>query len=146
MTPDGHTQVTSVIIEGDYPNVGKLLRDDYTGEVKVSSALMLSVLDRMALLAKDERSTAMSLDIGEGKVEMRMDADNVGTVVDELSAVGGQAETFKMKFQSDVLRRAIQVSGEPQFTFKYGPTNMQAIELSDGTGFRSIIMPMRADS
>lgn len=149
LSPDSHTQVTSRLIEGDYPDVRRLLRDDYTGEVTIQADVISSVLDRMLVLAKNERSTATSIIISNGSMEMSMDSTDVGTVVDEFDVVGGEAgESFRLKFDSASLRSAINASGRPQFKIRYGaPTagSKKPIELSDDTDFRAILMPMNPD-
>lgn len=146
LSPDNHTQVTSRLIEGDYPNVRRIMRDDYTGEVTIQSDVISSVIDRMMVLAKNERSTATSIIIGDGHMEMSMDSADVGTVVDEFEVVGGETgEPFRMKFDSASLRSAINASGRPQFKIRYGAPSMgnkKPIELSDDTDFRAILMPM----
>jgi len=142
LSPDTHTQVTSRLIEGDYPNVKRLIRDDYSGEVTIQTDTINSVIDRMLVIAKNERSTATSIAIGDGSMSMSMQAKGVGMVADEFEVVGGTSEPFRLRFDSDSLRRAIVASGRPQIKLRYGPSNKKPIEVCDDAGFRAILMPM----
>lgn len=147
LSPDDHTQITSRLIEGDYPDVSRLMRDDYSGEVTIQVDVLNAVLDRMSVIAKNERSTATSIVISNGSMSMMMQSKDVGMVADEFDVIGGEkGESFKMKFDSDSLRRAVMASGRPQVKLRYGPVNTKPIELSDDTDFRSVLMPMRPDS
>ena len=146
LSPDDHTQITSRLIEGDYPEVKKLMRDDHGAEAVVQVDVINSVIDRMMVLAKTERSTATAITIGDGSMSMSMQSKDVGMVADEFEIKGGQGgDPFKMRFDSESLRRAIQASGRPQVTIKYGPSNKKPIEVCDDADFRAVLMPMRPD-
>lgn len=142
LMPDDYTQATSVLLKGDYANFEPLLVDKTEHELTVPCEALSTVLDRTLVLAKEERETSTNITFGDGCVTVDMQSE-IGKVVDELEIEGGHTgEPLKMRFDAEMLRKAIDASGRPRLKIRYGPHALAPVRITDDDGFFVLMMPM----
>jgi DNA polymerase III sliding clamp (beta) subunit (PCNA family) len=142
LMPDPYTQATCVLFMDAYPKIEPLLtKAPLEHEFEMACEPIMAMIDRTMVLMKEERAVATNIEIGDGYLKMSMSTD-AGLVVDELEIKGGTPEPLKVSFSPDQLRSALQASGRPNVTVKYGPTHKDPFLISDDGGFRALMMPI----
>lgn len=138
--PDDYTQATSILFVREYPDVRKLLKEEFTGELTVNCEALIMALERMLVLTKSERIPITSIEIAPGCMKLEMEAPDVGKIADELDILGGDV-SIRMLFTPDNLKGALTASGSKEVKIEYGPTPLSPVRVTDTNQFMSLLMP-----
>ena len=151
---DSETQATSRLIEGAYPDVDRVLRDDFVGNVQVDKGSFLDALNRMLVLVRVERMPAMQITFdGSGLIKMLtfdMDVDQVGRMQDSVEMSGEWNDKFSLMIQPQRLVNAVQHSRAKFVTIGFGNVDHDKakkvpLQIKDDQGYNCHIMPIARD-
>ncbi len=142
---DQDTQCTSVLYMQPYPNVDGLvhLMDTADKTCRINGEAFRTIVNRMLVLCKTERYPLVSLRFKRDSVMIKMDVPDLGRVDDELEISYDSDEQFDIHFTPGPLMTAMDVCAAKQAVWNFGPTNLKPLAISDGTGYRTIMMPRR---
>lgn len=149
---DKETQATSRLLEGAYPNVKGLHRTDYTGKVKFHRAATLEAVNRLLVVAREDRKMpTVKLTFNPGLVRtctFDLQVEDKGRIQDTIEVTGTYDEPFEIYFTPSLFVPAIESSKEDQVEMEYGHpertlASMKPVRISDGTGYEALVMPRK---
>ena len=132
----------SRLLEGEFIRYDQIFNDDFTTNVTVNRQDLLSGLERVTLVAKNSKKTAVKLDIHENSIIISSNTET-GTAHDEISALI-DGSTLEIAFDSKYLIDALRVIDEDQiiarFTTGLSPCIIRGVESDDA---KYLILPLR---
>lgn len=150
LMPSEHAQITTVIYDTKYPPVERIMYrgvgngpdDNYDQSFEVDKEALFRAINRMLVLVKGERYPLMNLTIGEGRVHILMNVEDVGEMEDEVPVVGADHPDFKMVFTPGNFVDGIQHTNKPTIKVSYLTTNpVKNMLFEDGEGYECWIVP-----
>jgi DNA polymerase III sliding clamp (beta) subunit (PCNA family) len=143
--PDDDTQIACTLLNGDYPNVGAIRRDEFGGTFKVNVAALVDAINGMLVLVRGERYPYLHLRVGKDTLALDMQVEATGKMEDEIaiSTEIADQDEFDLWITPQNLLGAVSHAGNDEITFCYGPANTQAISVQDGRGYEYWGMPLR---
>lgn len=140
---DEDTQLSTVIFEGDYPDLTRHweMVGAYEHHATIHVQGLVEVLQRMMVLCKSDRYPLVKLTIHRNVLRVEMDVPDQGAIDDELDIMGGaHDEPFVIWFTPTILTAALAVTKVPQVSLGYA-TSIRPIVINDGSGYECIAMP-----
>lgn len=147
---DENTRTTSNILEGQYPNVRGVMRDDFLSSIKVHRQQFIDTLSRMMVLARNEKLPTLKIEInGTGLINMLtfdMDIPGVGRMQDSIDVSGEFADTFIYGVIPRMLEQAVEHARGDYVEIDFGhadpeKSRMLPMQIRDSHGYRCYIMP-----
>lgn len=147
---DAETRATSRLIEGEYPNVKELLRDDYTGSATIERSVCVDAINRMLVVAQSERLPVMKMSFETGLVKkMILDLEVVDSgdrIQDELLIKGDYDNNFSIWFTPTAITQAFDNAKSENVEFLFGHPDANKGPLSPclvkaPTGYQAMVMP-----
>lgn len=125
---DGETQATSRLIEGEFPPIDRVMRDDWRGFVKVGKTRLVEAMNRMMNLIRSERMPSMEVTIdGSGLVGMLtfdMEVEQVGRMQDAVDVdAEGFDDVINFHVRPQMLMNAVDHSKSDNVTIYFGNTD-----------------------
>jgi DNA polymerase-3 subunit beta len=137
----GDVQLTTRLIEGDFPNYRGLIPESHPNTLTVDRAALLDALRRVKLLARE--STPIRLEITDGAVELVAITQDVGTARESVEGAY-EGSDLTVAFNPQFLLEGIEVAGGDQITLatidELKPAVVRAVGTED---FLYLIMPVR---
>jgi DNA polymerase-3 subunit beta len=138
----GDVTLVMRLIEGEFPNYKQVIPKSSDRKLTVESEPFIRALRRVALLSA-ERSRAIKMEIGEGKVVISSSNPDLGEAQEEIDVdFAGPATTigFNAKYLLDCL--GALGAKEIQMAFRDGDKPVE-IRPSDDADTLAVVMPMR---
>ena len=138
----GKTNISSRLIEGNYPSVLQLIPASYPSQLRVAKDTLLTSLRRAKLLAKDSTSS-VRLSVKDRMVEIRTQSQDAGGVEDNVDAdyVG---EDLTIAFNPNFLIDGIEaVMGDEVVLEMSDSVRPAMVHGVDDLRFRYLLMPVR---
>ena len=138
----GRTNISSRLIEGNYPSVLQLIPASYPSQLRVAKDTLLTSLRRAKLLAKDSTSS-VRLTVKDRMVEIRTQSQDAGGVEDNVDAdyVG---EDLTIAFNPNFLIDGIEaVTGDEVVLEMSDSVRPAMVHGVDDLRFRYLLMPVR---
>ena len=136
-------EASCVLLEGDYPDVSRPLRDNFTMKVVVDKEHLLDTVARMLVMVKSERYPWMKLTFRKNLLEIFMKVEGIGEITDEV-AIDYDGEDFEILFTPDFLTKALEGSEQKKVTWELGPTPTLMTRITDGTDYTAWVQPRRS--
>ncbi|MCL5045792.1 MAG: DNA polymerase III subunit beta [Actinobacteria bacterium] len=137
----GELRLVSRLLDGQYPEVLRLIPQDYPTRVRLSIQEFHDACERAALIVRDGSNT-IKLGITPEQMTITSSMPEVGQVYEELTAaVEGEGLEIGLnpKFLSDCLR----VLDSEEFVFEFtGPKTPSRIKLADSDDFLYLVLPV----
>lgn len=137
---DPETQATTNLIAAGYPNVERVMRDDFMGTVTINRDDLQSAIDRMLVLVAGDRYPRLKVGFGDGVVMLKMEDEQAGVMQNEVDCKGGQADTFIIELTPRSFIGALSHANHPEVVISYGPKNDQTISVQ-APDYRCDLMP-----
>lgn len=135
----GHTRLLSRLLEGQFPDVMRLVPNEYGSSVRLHKASFIEACERAALLAKDG---AVKLAVQQDMLVITSNAPEVGQVYEELAA-SLDGDPVEIGFNSRYLIEGLKATDTQEFTFEFsGARNPSRIRIPDGDPFVYIVLPL----
>lgn len=142
---DAETKAWTRIIEGNYPKIDGIMREDFTGSIKCHRQQFLDTLDRLMVMVQNEKSPTLTMDInGTGIVKMLtfdMEISGTGRMQDSIDVSSDTFEdSFSMAFIPRMLQEAVGKIRGDYFTLDFGHSDpLRAkkvpVRLTDDAGY-----------
>ena len=148
---DAESQATTSIFSGKYPNVKALLRDNYTGEIKIPRQPFLEALNRMLVVARSERLPTVKLSFnGSGLVKnitMDLEVPDTGRIQDSVDAEG-TFDDFEIWFTPGYIIGAMEQAKDELVTVKYGhpdpaKATLSPVLVADAKDYQALVTPRK---
>ncbi len=140
----GDRRITSRTLEGQYPAYGQLIPRSFERQVTVDRRQLLSALERIAVLADRQNSVVkFDIDAAEGQVSLSVDAREIGTGRESLSAqISG--EDLEIAFNVKYVLDSLKVLQSSEIQIRLNGESMPAI-LSPLGGLKTthLVMPVQ---
>ena len=150
---DENTRVTSGILEGSYPQVKNVMRENFLGTIKVHRQAFIDTLNRMMVLARNEKLPTLKIDIdATGLVPaltFDMDIPGIGRMQDTIDV---STENFQDRLELGMLPSKLQSAVEhtkgDYFEIDFGHPEperspLSSIHIRDDHGYRCYLMPKK---
>lgn len=136
----GKVRVISRLLEGQYPDVMRLVPQSYPTEITMNRAEFMDAIERAALIAKDG---AIKVGLRNGLVTITSNAPEVGQVYEEVPAGNLVGEELDIGFNSKFLVDYLKVVEEPEFRFQCsGSRNPARLHPAGNTHFIYVVLPL----
>jgi len=138
----GAVTLTSKLIDGTFPDYGRVIPQGNDKEMKVANAEFMSAVDRVSTIAS-ERGRAVKLNIGRNKLVLSVNNPEGGSATEELSVHYGATPLeigFNARYLLDVTQ---QIQGEDaQFALADAASPTLVRDEADASTLY-VLMPMR---
>lgn len=142
---DDDTQITALLLAGDYPNVAGIKRDDFLGNFKLSASAFADAINRMMIVARGERYPKLQFKVRGEKKELglKLVVPGVGGINDAITITCDNDEEFEFWCSPATVLRACEASGKENTTWSYGPNDEHPFRIKDDAGFECWLMPIK---
>jgi DNA polymerase-3 subunit beta len=138
----GTVTLTSKLIDGTFPDYGRVIPQSNDKEMKVSNAEFMSAVDRVSTIAS-ERGRAVKLNIAKNKLTLSVNNPEGGSATEELAVDYGASPIeigFNARYLLDI---AGQLEGEEARFLLADPGSPTMIKDGADTNALYVLMPMR---
>lgn len=152
MQLDPETKASSVLIEGQYPNVDHVARKNFASSFEAHKGSMVDVLDRMLNLIRQDRQPRLRVEISNAGMlqELVFDVDvpGIGRMMDSVDIVTDFDGSFEMLMTPANLHKAVSNAKSDKIKIYFGhpdPTKMDKSSImieDDSTGYQCWTMPL----
>ena len=149
---DENTRATTNILEGRYPNVKGVMRDNFLSILKVHRQGFLDALGKLLVLARNEKLPTLSIELNAtGFVPVLtfdMDIPNVGRMQDSVDVETEFDGIFTMGVLPQLLNNAVEHARGDYIEIDFGHEDpkkspLQPIQIRDTKGYRCYVMPKK---
>jgi DNA polymerase-3 subunit beta len=138
----GTVTLTSKLIDGTFPDYGRVIPQGNDKELKVENATFMSAVDRVSTIAS-ERGRAVKLNIGKDKLVLSVNNPEGGSATEEI-AVAYAATPLEIGFNARyLLDIAGQLEGQEARFLLADPGSPTMIRGGDDDTALYVLMPMR---
>ncbi len=138
----GTVTLTSKLIDGSFPDYGRVIPQANDKEMKVSNAEFIGAVDRVSTIAS-ERGRAVKLSIGADKLILSVNNPEGGSATEEIG-VGYGASPLEIGFNARyLLDIANQLEGEEARFMLADPGSPTMVRDSSDDSALYVLMPMR---
>lgn len=136
----GKVRVISRLLEGQYPDVLRLVPQTYPTDVVLQRAEFMEALERATLIAKDG---AVKVGLSLDKVTITSNTPEVGQVYEELQVTSMNGETIDIGFNAKFLLDFLKVIEENEFRFQCsGSRNPARLQPAGSDQFQYVVLPL----
>jgi DNA polymerase-3 subunit beta len=136
----GKVRLISRLLEGQYPDVMRLVPQNYPIQFLINRSEFTEALDRATLIAKDG---SIKFSIGPGRLAITSNTPEVGQVYEEVSIEEHQGDPMEIAFNAKLLLDFLKVTEENQIRFQCSgsrtPARLQPAEQSQ---FIYVVLPL----
>jgi DNA polymerase-3 subunit beta len=137
----GETVLSSRLIDGQFPNYRQLLPESVDHELRLVTAELTEVVQRISLLA--QKNAPLRLSFSEGTLTISAQTPDVGGA-SEAIPVPFHREPFEIGFNPEFLRDGLESIESEELVLKLiSPLRPGLIESPDSGDFVYLIMPIR---
>ena len=134
----------SRLLEGNYPDVNRLIPPDETTIVKLNRKDLLQAIDRASILAKETKSNTVKMVSNGDFIEISSNTPEVGDVVEEVAIGQMTGEDVKISFNGRFMIEALRTLDEEDVMIRFtGPMRPFVLTSEDDETFVQLILPVR---
>lgn len=135
--------ILSRLIDGQYPNLNRLIPDKFNYELTINPGYLLSAIDRVSLL-EDEQNNLIKLDLSSDEVILSSYTQEIGSVEEKLNDSFFKGDSLSISFSSIFANDAIRVFKEDKIKIYFiGPMNPIVFKEIDNDDLIQIVLPVR---
>jgi len=136
----GNMRVVSRLLEGQYPDVMRLVPQNYPTEAVLPRDEFMEALERATLITKDG---AVKISFQPEKVTITSNTPEVGHVYEELAVASMTGDPLEIGFNARYLLDFLKVLEEKQFRFQCsGSRNPARLMPADSNQFLYVVLPL----
>jgi DNA polymerase III sliding clamp (beta) subunit (PCNA family) len=150
---DAETATTTALIEGNYPQVDRVMRENFSGRLSVHKMSFMDSLNRMLALGRADRVSSLRLEVnGTGMVKIvtfDMEIEGVGRMQDSVDVTTEFPDIFEIAFDAGRVQQAMDACrgdlAHIDFGHKETPEDgwKHPIRISDNFDYQCYVMPKR---
>ena len=135
----GNSEISSVLIEGQFPNYTKVIPQGYTDKLTVDKTDFMQAVKRVSVLS-DGKSQKMRFELKENSLTVSTEGTDAGEASEELKATASTERLFFLNYGYviDALK-----SADDSAVIEYGESSKPVV-IKEANSLQ-IIMPMQAD-
>lgn len=140
--------LTSRSLDGTYPNYRQLIPDSFSRRTQLDRRAFVAALERVAVLADQHNNVVkISTDPGSGRVQIRADAQDVGSGSEDLAATI-QGEPIEIAFNVRYLLDGLKAMTSDQVLLQSNAPTTPAVLApgGDDAAFTYLVMPVQIRS
>lgn len=138
----GGVTLTSKLIDGTFPDYGRVIPSENDKSMEVDGKLFASAVDRVSTIST-ERSRAVKLNLDDGKVTLAVNNPDSGSATEELG-VDYSGEALEIGFNARYLLDITQQLDGPTAHFELSDAGSPTVVRDmDDTEALYVLMPMR---
>lgn len=134
-------ELTTKLIEGNYPNFRQVIPNSFSKQVEVPRARFLSKLELVSIALPADEKAFIRLTFESGKVKFEAASNNIGEGLDFIE-IDYQETPVNISFNPTFLADPFKHTDADKINFKLND-GYSPIAIEDGEGFLYVIMPMR---
>ncbi len=139
----GTTEVTTRLIEGEFPNYQQLIPSGYPNRLTVARDALQSAVNRVRLVGQRSDTAPIRLGMSADGLELSAIAQDVGEAHETLEAKYEGSE-LTVAFNSQFLLDGIDATGTPDVVIEsIDPLKPAVMRATDDTDFLYLLMPVR---
>lgn len=136
----GNVRIISRLLEGQYPDVMRLIPQNYPTQITANKADFLDAIERAALIAQHG---AVKIGLTSGKITITSNTPEVGQVYEEVSAGDIQGDPLDIGFNSKLIIDCLKVLDDSQFRFQCSGSRLPArLQPVDDSNFIYVVLPL----
>lgn len=138
----GNVVLTSKLIDGTFPDYGRVIPHNNDKELKVANAAFMSAVDRVSTIAS-ERGRAVKLNLAKDKLVLSVNNPEGGSATEEIAVSYGAAPLeigFNARYLLDI---AGQLEGEEAKFLLADPGSPTMVRDTSNDNALYVLMPMR---
>lgn len=150
---DADSQATSRIYEGAFPDVKRVIREDFAGYATFPKSQFVESINRMLIVAKSEKMPVVKLTFESGLTKfltMDVEVPETGQIRDTIDVEGEYDDVTEIYFTPTRLIQAIEnVKGE-NARVNFGKPGLSAednalqpVIVKDESGYTALVMPRK---
>jgi len=135
--------MTTVVLEGRYPDYERVLPSTYVTSVRASASLVKGAVERAALLAHRDRGASIRVRYASGQLELSTEAAELGQTYEALD-VDGQGGEIDLSFSPTLLVEALKSVESEELVLEFaGPQMPARVSEADNPYYFHIVLPLR---
>lgn len=135
----GNLRVISRLLEGQYPDVMRLIPQQYSAKARIAKDQFLEAIERASLISKD---SAIKLGISQGLLTITANTPEVGQVYEEVP-IDLQGDPLEIGFNARFLMEGLRVLDDQEFLFEFsGNRNPSRVSPAGSGGFLYVVLPL----
>lgn len=147
---DAETATTAGLIEGMFPKVDNVMREDFNGSMQVNKQAFMDSLNRMLTLGRADRVPTLRFVVdGSGLIKtltFDMEIEGVGRMQDSIDISTEFTGTYEVFFNPNMVQQAVDVVRGDMATIDFGHADaqkapMSSVRVSDKHDYKCYIMP-----
>lgn len=138
----GSTQITSVLLSGEYLDYSRLIPDYFATRVRIKTSDLSDAIDRAGLLAREGKNNLVRLDVHDNTISVssRSDTGNIDEEIDCVQIGNDISIAFNSAYLSEAVRN---VPGDTASLNFNSPTTPATISPIDGNDWIFLVLPVR---
>ncbi len=138
------TVVSSRLIAGDYPNTKNIIPKSYNSFLEVNANELLKAMERVALLAANERENIVKLSLSEGAVVISSRSPLSGSATETISTCKYSGEALDISFNYLFVAAAVKAcQSEDVHVGFLGEMKPFSVKVNDDPTHVQIVTPVR---
>lgn len=141
----GNTVVFSRLLEGNYPDVSKLIPTEATTIVQTNKRLFLDAIERAGLLTSSANNHVVKLTTKEdGAIEIQTSSAEIGNVQEEVEITSLTGDAIKIAFSGKYMKEALRALTGDEVTLYFGGSMRPfLVKPTDESLALQLILPVR---
>lgn len=143
LMPDESTQIRTVLFDGKYPNIEKVVTRDESNAIMVRKTAVLEMIERAMVMGQRDRTPLLKVIIGLGELAVMMEDREIGLLGD-VYEIEGQAphDRHYIGFTPENVSAALQAAPNEEVSIYYHLGKpMKPVRLDGGSGYEVLVMP-----
>lgn len=143
LMPDEHTQIRTVLLSGQYPNVSRIMEQEKPNTIKFHKNAVIEMINRALNFTGSDRVPTLRVFIGKEEVRVMMANEEMGMLGDVLEIPGQALHDFlEIRLTPENLTDALSRSPNDEVKLSYNQDKATGILMIDGGGgYRAWVMP-----
>jgi DNA polymerase III subunit beta len=139
----GNTEITTRLIEGDFPNYQQLIPKDYPNRLSVARDALQAAVNRVRLVGQSRDTAPIRLSMSSESLELSAIAADVGEAHETVEAKYEGSE-LTVAFNSQFLLDGIDAAASPEVVLEsIDPLKPAVLRATDTPDFLYLLMPVR---
>lgn len=134
----------SRVLSGSYPDIDRLLINNFTTSMIVSKERFLDALEGAYIIVKEERHKLVRMTVSQNKIELKSKAVGVGKANEVIDSIEISGNDFQISFNGKYALEAVKsLSGENMFIGFTGAMSPIIFRNSDDEDDVRVLIPFR---
>lgn len=139
----GDCVISSRVISGTYPPTSRLISNDFTQTLNISTKELVGALDRACILLT-EKTNVVKLNMDASEVFVSSKSNEIGYVVEKLNEYSYEGEKLTISFSAKYLLDAIRALASDEISLHFtGDMKPIIIKAKTNPNLTELILPVR---